>query len=78
LLKCPGKDTRQRELFAVLRKEILEAGGDGADLWSCVRRLAGVGPTLSEDAANKVSSNLRTLYRQRTMYYRAERKAAEN
>jgi hypothetical protein len=75
LLRCLGNDARQRELFTQLREEMLEACGAGSDLWSCVQRLAGVGKR--EDAANKVSSNLRDMYRQRTLFYRVVRKAAE-
>jgi hypothetical protein len=75
LHRCEGRDAPQRKLFSALREEMLAAGGF-ADLEECLRRMAGEGAAVEVEVADKVSGCLRVLYRQRTMYYRAVRKAA--
>jgi hypothetical protein len=75
LNRCDGSDARQSKLFSALRSEMLAAGGF-ADLGECLRRMAGAGAAVDVEVADKVSRCLRVFYRQRTMYYRAVRKAA--
>jgi hypothetical protein len=74
LLRCTGQGDQQRQLFSALRADILGTGL-APGLRDCLRKLAGEDGGIDVEVADKISSCLRILYRQRTMYYRAVRKA---